>query len=142
MENRVLGLERVYALLVPLFKSYPLEFFGFSPDYTIDQIKLPAVIILEGADEITKRASRGYLGYPAKRELEIIVECWDSSLQGCRDLYQQVRSILLVNEGVLIPSSVVVREIRAVGPFNLDLPAIKGIRIIFGMNYTDSGPPS
>lgn len=139
MENRILGVTEIYDRLKPLFVSYPIKFLAISPDYKLEKITVPSVIILEGTDEIIKRANRNYLGYPAYRQLEVIVECWESTLDGVRSLYQAARNVVLASEGILLTKEIIVREAKAVGPFNLDIPGVKGMRIIFLMDYQDEG---
>jgi len=139
MEKRTEGLTEIYDRLKPLFVSYPLTFLDISPDFKVEAISIPAVIIIEGTDEIQKRTQRTYLGYPAKRQLEVIIECWDNTLDAVRSLYQEARSAVLANSGILIPDEVIIREDKVIGPFNLDIPNIKGMRIIFLMTYEDAG---
>ena len=79
MEQRESGMVEIMSRLGPLFTSYPLKYLERVPEKQVMQEDMPCVLVLEGEDIIDVYASGGYLGYPAKRIFNPIIEVWDLS---------------------------------------------------------------
>lgn len=139
MINRENGLIEVENRLLPLMGTYPLVYFQRSPARTVGVDDMPCLLILEQDDEIIKRTSRTNIGYPVYRTLEVIVEVWDLESGDVRDLRDQVVGLLFVNDGVLSEGTIV-RETKTLGPFNLGIPDVLGMRLVCNMSYQDEGP--
>ena len=140
MINRELGMDEVEKRIKPLYNSLSLKKVMRHPSKAVDENDLPCVLIMEGDDEIVKRSGRDYLGYGCLRSLDVIVECWDFVESGdVRNIYEAVRTAVLANKGTLL-QGVMIRENKAVGPFNLGIPNVLGMRVVFGLTYKDDGP--
>lgn len=139
MENRELGLDEVEKRVNTLYNSLNLKTVMRTPDRAVDENDMPCVLIMEGDDPIESRGKRDFLGYPCARKLSVIVECWDYTSGDVRNIYKEVRKVVQANKGNLL-TGVVIREEKAIGPFNLNIPGILGMRIVFGLLYQDSGP--
>jgi len=139
MEQRILGMNEVGRRCRPLYNSLSLKGVIRLPDKSIDESDMPCVLIMEGDDKIIKYANRDFLGYPCNRSLNVIVECWDYSTGDVRNIHKEVRKAVLADKGILL-SGVIIREQQTIGPFNLNIPNVLGMRIVFNMNYTDEGP--
>lgn len=141
MINRELGMEEVHKRLRPLYNApYDLKLVLRVPSRAVDENDMPCVLIMEGDDQITKRSGRDYLGYGCLRTLDVIVECWDFVESGdVRNIFESVRTLVLANRGVLL-QGVMIREDRAVGPYNIGIPNILGMKAIFSLTYKDDGP--
>ena len=140
MIEREQGLLEIRNRLKSLMQSYPLKYFKRSPTRTITQDDVPALLILEGEDIIIKRSSKNYLGYPLQRALEIIVEIWDFTEDSdVKQLREEVLKEALENNGILA-EGIIVREKKTIGPFNLNVPDVLAMQIVFEMVYRDDGP--
>lgn len=142
MVNRELGMEEFHRRVRPLYNApYNLKQVMRLPSRAVDENDMPCVLILEGNDNIIKRSGRDYLGYGCQRSLDVIVECWDfvTGTGNVRNIYENVRTLVLANKGVLL-QGVFVREERAEGPFNAGIPNVLGMRAIFSLTYKDLGP--
>ena len=138
MENKALGIQAIVDRLEEVFQTWPLKYLEVCPDSQVNQDKLPAVIVLEGDDDVVKRSMRGYLGYPCVREAELVVECWETDLGRVRDLFRTVRRAVFGQDPVLC-DGVSIRELKMFGPFSLGIPGVKGLRLVLGMIYEDTG---
>jgi hypothetical protein len=142
MEKRELALIELEERIKPLFGAYPLNYFKRNPSTKIDESKIPAVIIMEGIDNIIKRSRRDPLGYPVERDFNVIIEAWDYDYDNggdVKDLRKQILRLALVNDGKLI-TGVHVKEKQTSGPDNLGIPGILGMQVVLQMFYVDSGP--
>jgi len=144
MQNRILGTQEIYRRLSLVKASYPLTKLLLTPDQPITAtVDAPGALILEAEDSIVERAYKTFLGYPVKRQLEVVVELWDRTTGNIRTLYSACRQAILVQpnvqNGVLL-QNVFVREEKTYGPFNLGNPGVLGFRVVFIMNYYDEGP--
>jgi len=138
MTIRELGMTELEKRCKPLINSIPLKKVLRLPDRQIDSSDMPCILIMEGEDKINKRSSRGFLGYPLMRSLSVIVECWDHSSGNVENIKKEALEAIQFNSGVLI-DQVLIREEKTIGPFNLGVPRILGIRIVFEMSYIDNG---
>lgn len=139
MEQRQLGMDEIVKRCEPLYNSLNLKNLLLLPDRAVDKDDMPCILILEGDDLIDNRSGRNYLGYPCSRILNVIIECWDFSNGNIYNMYKGVREAVLVNKGILL-KGVVLREDKCVGPYNLGIPNILGMRVVFNMLYKDEGP--
>lgn len=142
-DDRELGVVEVHNRLKPLFTTYPLVRLDRTPADSAEKDDMPCIFLIEGEDSIVKRSSRNFVGYPCHRLLQVIVEVWVLGKSGnaavVRPLYNEARKAILATDGVLL-SGVVIREGKAIGPFNLGVPGTVGMRVFFNMGYQDLGP--
>jgi len=138
MDNKVLGLNEVETRCRPLYNTVPLKNLLRLPDRIVDSADMPCVLIMEGDDVITKRSTGNYLGYPCSRVSNVIIECWDLSSGNVRNIKDEVLRVVLAEKGVLL-QGVLIREQKTIGPFNLGIPKILGMRIVFELSYIDNG---
>ena len=108
-----------------------------SPTSAINSNHCPAVIIVEGPDNIIKKSSRGTSIYPARRGLELVLEIVTTLGYDVKKLYRDVRSVVLQNP--VVADNCYIEEIRTEGPDGYDLPDIQGMRLILLLTYTDQG---
>ena len=134
---RINGITEIKNRLIAKQTELGLTTIRMLPDVGIDKGGLPAIIIKEGVDEIDNRNPRTYTGYPAKRDLEVIVESWVTVETDIRAFHQQVRSVVLADPA--IDSNTRIREARSIGPFNMDIPDIWGMQLVLSMFYRDQG---
>ena len=107
------------------------------PTSAITASHCPAVLIIEGEDNVVKKASRGNSIYPARRNLELVLEIITILGYDIKKLYRDVRSVVLQNP--VVADNCFIEEIRTEGPSGYDLPDIQGMRFILSLTYTDSG---
>jgi len=107
------------------------------PSSAITSVHCPAVLLVEGEDVILKKSSRGKQIYPARRNLELILEIVTLLGYDVKKLYRDVRSIVLFDP--VVADNCMIEEIRTEGPNSYDLPDIKGMRLVLSLTYTDSG---
>ena len=139
MEQRELGMEEIMRRLRPLYTSLNLKNVLRIPSRAIDEEDMPCVLVMEGDDSVSKRASTDYLGYPCKRILNVTIECWDYSNGDVKNIYEETRKAVLAEKGILL-QKVIIRESMAVGPYNFGIPNVLGMRVVFEMSYSDRGP--
>ena len=138
MTTRELGTSELFKRVKPFINTGLIKKVFEYPDRQVDASDMPCVIVMQGEDKIVKRSTRNYLGYPCGRELIIVVECWDHSSGSVSTIRDTILEAILQNSGILIPK-VLIREQKQIGPFNLGVPKVLGIRMYFEMNYTDDG---
>jgi len=114
----------------------------------IDKSLLNSVYIFEGKDVITDHSSKNFLGYPARRMLEVEIELItnaDRDGKGIKSFYQNLRKTILCekNEDVYTPNPIlaentVVRELRSFGPALYKVPELIGMKMVLGLYYIDN----
>jgi len=152
MENRELGLLEIKARIKADRTSLGLKTFKRTPTDPLKSEDLPCVILLEGTDNIFKRASRNKLGYPAQRDLETIVELVVNKVDtpDIKALFLELRKTIFKvrNENdpnaeptysSIIADDVFINENRTEGPVGYGLPDIKVMRLVLDLIYTDGG---
>jgi len=139
MDLRELGMAEIMNRLDPLFELYPLKFLKRVPTERVTSQHMPCVLLLEGDDNIIKRHTGNYTGYPAQRVFNPIIEVWDLESGNVQNLRKQTLQMVLANNGLLV-DKVILRESKTIGPFNLDEPGVLGMSVTFEMVYTDLGP--
>jgi len=140
MEKREAGIQEIIKRLNPLYNSLKLKTIMRAPSRSIDENDIPCILVMEGDDSIFKRIQRNNLGYPCKRSLQIVVECWDYATPGdVRNIIEEARKRVLESNGVLV-KGITILEQKMVGPYNMAIPKLLGMRIIFEMYYDDIGP--
>jgi hypothetical protein len=103
--------------------------------------------MLEGDDNIFKRASRNKLGYPAQRSLEVVIELVvNKTVTDIKALYPELRKAVFKVRNSdpavyspIIADNVFINENRAEGPAGYGLPDIKVMRLVLDLIYTDGG---
>lgn len=148
MENRELGLTEMYERIKAARTELGLVSFRRLPTRPSELSDLPCVFMLEGPDRIIKRSSRGSLGYPATRILEVTFE----SVVNKRDsvnvkiLNQGIRQAIFKIRGSdpsvyssSIAANTFIQEDRTEGPSSYGLPDIEVMRLIIDLTYIDGG---
>lgn len=107
------------------------------PTSAITASNCPAILVIEGEDNIVKKASRTNSIYPARRNLELVLEIITILGYDIKKLYREVRSVILQNP--VVAENCFIEEIRTEGPNGYDLPDIQGMRLVLSLTYTDSG---
>lgn len=151
MENRELGLLEIKARIKADRTSLGLSSFKRTPTDPLNSEDLPCVVMLEGTDNIFKRASRNKLGYPAQRDLEVIVELVVNKVDtpDIKALFRELRKTVFKvrNDNPdaepvyspIIADDVFINENRTEGPVGYGLPDIKVMRLVLDLIYTDGG---
>jgi len=107
------------------------------PGPAITSAHCPAVLIVEGEDNVVKTTNRNQSIYPARRQVEIILEIITTISYDIKKLYRDVRSVVVSN--AVVADNCFIAEIRTEGPNGYDLPDIKGMRLVLLLTYTDFG---
>jgi len=138
MKNREDAIVAVVQRLTDARVSLGLQKLKRSPTTPINKDHLPCIFIVEDVDEIIKHSTRGVLGYPCRRVLEIVLEIITDNSYDIKNLYRQVRSTVLANNPVVADDSFI-RELRTEGPTGYGLPDVLGMKLVLALTYTDSG---
>jgi len=137
MEFRELSIVEVERRVKDARESMGLTTCKRIPTSAITSSHCPAVLIIEGEDLVVKKASRTNSIYPARRNLELVLEIITILGYDIKKLYRDVRSVILQNP--VVAENCFIEEIRTEGPNGYDLPDIQGMRLVLSLTYTDSG---
>lgn len=107
------------------------------PGAPVTSDNCPAVLVVEGVDDVVKTSNRGNSIYPARRQVEIILEIISKLDYDVRKLYRDVRSKVVMNPAVA--DGCFIQEHRTEGPNGYDLPDIQGMRLVLLLFYDDDG---
>lgn len=138
MRNREDAIIEIVQRLTDAREVLGLKKLKRSPTKPISKSHLPCIFIVEDTDEIVKHSTRGALGYPARRVLEIVLEIVSDSSYDIKQLYRDIRATVLANNPVVADDSFI-RELRTEGPTGYGLPDVLGMRLVLALTYTDSG---
>jgi hypothetical protein len=108
-----------------------------SESTTIKAENLPCVFLGTGRDDIIEYSNRGYLGYPATRMAQVIVELVVESGTDLTTMLEKLRKAVLTN--YQISETSVIRELGTIGPTGYDTPGVTGVSLILGLRYIDEG---
>lgn len=154
LDYRELGLTVIKQRLIDDKEYLQLKTIKRNSNDPISKVPMNAIFIFEGRDTITEHASKNFLGYPAKRMLEIDIEIItknDRDGKSIKDLYQKVRRTVLCDRVVNIDESITyipnpiladntaVRELRTLGAGLYDIPELIGMKLVLGLYYIDYG---
>jgi len=154
VDYRELGLTKIKQRLIDDKDYLNLKSIKRNSNDPISKDMMNAIFIFEGRDTITEHASRNFIGYPAKRMLEVDIEIItknDRDGKTIKDLYQKVRRAVLcdriVNSDLTItytPNSILadntaIRELRTLGAGLYDIPELIGMKLVLGLYYIDYG---
>lgn len=138
MEKREEGLQVLYNRIKDARTELGISTFKRTPSSPIEERDLLCVFMSEGTDRITKPSSRHPLGYPARREVEIVFELINVESFDIRSFFTQFRKKILSSGN--LTEDCFVREVRAVGPMGYrTLTNVVGMQLILAMSYTDNG---
>jgi len=137
MENREAGLQVLYNRIKDARIELDIKTFRRTPSVPVEHDDLLCVFMTEGIDRIVKPHSRDWLGYPARREVEIILEMISVDTYDIRAFYTRFRRVAL--SSAKLSDDCIVREVRAVGPSGYHAPNVIGIQLVCAMTYTDKG---
>lgn len=140
MDKREDGLVEIYRRIKAAKDLGTLDILSFqrSPTVPVNTVDMPCVFMIEGEDEIVKRASRDIFGYPAERNLEIVLELIVQGSADIRKLHKDLR-IAVLKDGASVTTNTFIREVRTEGPTGYGLPDVLGIRFVLSMTYMDEG---
>ena len=137
MEKREEGLQVLYEKIKSSRGVLGIKTFRRTPSEGVLHKDLPCVFMTEGPDKIIKYNSRDWLGYPARREVEIVFELITDDAYDIRKFFLDFRRTILTSAKVT--DNCVIRELRASGPSGYRSPHVIGMNLILGMSYTDHG---
>ena len=137
MELREIGLEVLYQRVKIARRSLGIKTFKRSPTRPVQEDDLLCIFMSEGSDKIVTPNSRNYLGYPARRELEVVFELINVYSFDMRAFYSRFRRVVLSD--AILSEGVFVREVRANGPMGYNTPNVSGMQLVLSMTYTDNG---
>jgi len=148
MDNRETGLLEIKARIAADRSALGLATFKRTPTRPAQLDDLPCVFMLEGADNIFKRSSRGALGYPANRSVEVIIELVvNKTVTDIKSVFPELRKSVFKDRGSSDPvvynprvaDNTFIQENRTEGPIGYGLPDIKVMRLVLDLIYTDGG---
>jgi hypothetical protein len=148
MENRELGLNEMYERIKLARTELGLVSFRRIPTRPSELSDLPCVFMLEGVDRITKRSTRGGLGYPATRVMEVPFESVVNKRgsisvktlnQGLRQAIFKIRGSDPAEYSSSIAENTFIQENRTEGPLSYGLPDIEVMRLVIDLTYIDGG---
>lgn len=148
MENRELGLLEIKERIKVARTALGLKTFKRTPTRPSQLGDLPCVFMLEGTDVIFKRASRGALGYPAHRSLEVIIELVVNKTvtTDIKGLFKDLRKAVFTLRGSdpeeytpVVAKDTFIQENRTEGPLGYGLPDIEVMRLVLDLIYIDGG---
>lgn len=154
IDYRELGLTKIKERLIQDKDALGLKSIKRNSNDPISKDMMNAVFILEGRDYITEHASRSFIGYPAKRMLEVDIEIVtknDRDGKAIKELYQKVRRTVLCDRTVnpdlsitynpnpILADNTAIRELRTLGAGLYDIPELIGMKLVLGLYYIDYG---
>ena len=137
MEKRELGLVEIKARIAAKRVALGLATFKRTPTRPAQLGDLPCVFMLEGVDDIFKRASRNQFGYPLHRSLEVVIELVVNKTitTDIKNLFRDLRKSTFtiidsdpVEYSPIVADNVFIRESRTEGPIGYGLPDIRSGR--------------
>jgi hypothetical protein len=137
MEEREIGLQVLYNRIKDRYKSLGIKTFRRTPSIPVEQDDLLCVFMTSGIDRIVKPSARDWLGYPARREVEVIFELISLDDFDIQTFYTDFRRVAL--SSAKLTDDCIVREVRAIGPSSYNTPNVIGMRLVCAMAYTDKG---
>lgn len=138
-DNRELGIKEIVKRIGPKINDDTISNIDRWPCPPPKDEDLPYVLILEGDDVVKVRTRRDFIGYPCERAFTVIVETWTKVGSDVRSLEKELKALILKDGGKL-GKSILLREVKTVGPINSAIPTIIGIRTFYSMSYIDEGP--
>jgi len=145
--NREDALQEIYERIKVKRISLGLTSFKRTPTEPIVEKDMPCVFMLEGPDNIIEYSSRGNMGYPVRRTLEVTLELVTNSnidiKSKLRDLRKAVFAERDIDPPVYNPRLVdvgqtgFISENRTEGPSGYGLQDILGMSLVLDLVYTD-----
>ena len=149
IDYRELGISNIKQRLIDNKDNLSLKTLKRNSNDLVDKSSVNAIYIFEGRDNIVEHNSRNFLGYPARRMLELEIEIVaknDRDGKAIKDLYQKTRLAILCDKdndnytpNSTVADGVIIRELRTDGPHLYEIPELIGMRIVIGLYYTDYG---
>ena len=137
MEIREAGLTALYERIKAQRESIGVKTFIRNPGRSAEESDLLVLFMFEGRDVIIERSSRGWLGYPCRRELEVTLEAIATAGFDIRAFYRRLRTVVLSDP--VLSKGCAIRETRAEGPMNYARPNTIGMQMVLSMTYMDDG---
>jgi len=148
MELREQGIDIIKQRIIEDKDILGLKSIKRNSNQPVNKNKLNAIYIFENEDIITKHASNDFLGYPARRMLELEIQLIsqnDRDGKGIKDLFLKLRRTVLCKKenDIYIPEptlidNVFVRELKTIGAGTYEIPELIGMKMILGLHYIDN----
>lgn len=136
--NREAGMLVLYNRIKDSKESLGISTFRRTPSIPVELDDLLCIYMVAGVDRIIKPVSRNPLGYPARREVEIVMELINLDSFDFITFYTSFRSAVLTSSK--LTDDCFVRETRTVGPVSYNhIANVVGMQMILAMSYTDEG---
>lgn len=151
MDILELALDEIKLRIKEVKDDMGIKVFKHTPTTPFSKGDLPGLAMLEGNDPIAKWANRSRHGYPAIRQLELILEIIVNKKKtpDIKDLYKKLRKGVFlertdptITEEIINPivaEGAFIRENRKEGPIGYGLPDINVMRLVLDLLYTDDG---
>ena len=148
MDNREVGLSVIKNRIINDKDTLNVKSIWRNSNEPIDKSMLNAVYIFEGEDSIIKHANNNFLGYPARRLLEVEIELVttiDRDGKGIKTFYQNLRRAVLCDKiddiytpNPILADDVIIRELRTYGAHPYSTPGLIGMKMVLGLQYIDN----
>lgn len=140
MERRENGLVEIFARLYNARNTLGLKFCKRMPTKPVQPNvdTVPGIYMVEGEDSVSERNSRNPFGYPARRNLEVVLEIIAPLDSDIKALYRAVRKTVL-GGSVNVADDSFIRESRTEGPAGYEVPDLQGMRMVLVLTYVDTG---
>lgn len=146
-DNREDALLEIYERIKEKRGSLGLTSFKRTPTEPIVAKDMPCVFMLEGSDNIIEYSSRGSMGYPVRRTLEVTLELVTNSSVDIKSKLRDLRKVVFAERNVdppvynprLVSSGQTgfISENRTEGPSGYGLQDVLGMSLILDLVYTD-----
>lgn len=138
MQDKYDGLKAIYERIKTAKSTIGLKSYKKAEEDTvIKEANLPCVFVGSGNDIILKYNNRDYLGYPATRLALVSIELVANATDDIVVMFDKLRKAVLSNPNV--STTGIIREIKSSGIQNYNMPNIKAITLVIGLNYIDGG---
>ena len=136
-----LAIDEIYSRIEGVKEDAGLVKFKYAPTRPIELSDCPAVVMVEGVDEIIKKSSRGPSGTMVRiGEIVIEVICKKDGIMPTtiKSIYRQVRAAIFINtRPVPDNQTVVMEEGRKEGPMGTGIPDALVMRLVIELTYPD-----
>ena len=147
MDYRELGISEIKNRIIADRDILNINVIKRNSNDPVDKSMVNAIYIFEGKDIITDHSSKTFLGYPAKRMLELEIEMIaENNRDGksIKSLYQNLRKTILCSKdgetyvpNPIVAENTIIRELRSFGPGLYNTPNLIGMKMILGLYYID-----
>lgn len=138
MQDKIDGIQAIYQRIADAKDGIGLKTFRWTHESTVIKSEnLPCVFVGNGPDNIIKYNDRHYQGYPARRLAQVYIELVTKASDDINAMYSLLRQVILSD--IKVSKTGIIRELKSIGVQNYNMPDIKAITLVLGLNYIDSG---